>query len=143
MAITTEDTYFMYYNGSAWAKLIDIKEFPDLGGAPDTIDITTLSDHQKMYLNDIKDPGSLEFKMNYDKDDYAKLKTCEAAGEASYAIFFGSLEGEDGKFYFNGEMSAYVNGAGVSSAVDMTANIAVSTEISTTAPEAPKPITIS
>ena len=30
-----------------YTKLVDIKDFPDLGSAPDTIEVTTLSDKMK------------------------------------------------------------------------------------------------
>ena len=51
MAITSYKTFLMHStDGTAYTKLVDIKEFPDLGKAPDTIDITTLSDSMKRYL---------------------------------------------------------------------------------------------
>ena len=74
MAITSYKTFQMHItDGTAYTKLVDIKEFPDLGKAPDTIDITTLSDSMKRYLQDILDTGQLEFTANYDLDDYKKL----------------------------------------------------------------------
>ena len=35
MAISTYKIFLMQKNTSAWEKLIDIKEFPDLGGEPE------------------------------------------------------------------------------------------------------------
>ena len=34
MATSTSNTFLMYNNGSAMVKLIDIKDFPDMGGEP-------------------------------------------------------------------------------------------------------------
>lgn len=138
MARTTYQTYLMHSaDGEAYTKLVDIKEFPDLGSVPPTVDITTLSDNQKMYLNDIKDPGSLEFNSNYDKTDYAKLKALEGKKGEKYAIWFGATtvsgeevpDGNDGKYEFEGELAVWIKGGSVSAAVDMGIAIAPSTEI--------------
>ena len=40
MAISTYKIFLMQKNTSAWEKLIDIKEFPDLGGAPEMLETT-------------------------------------------------------------------------------------------------------
>lgn len=137
MARTSWKSYLMHStDGETYSKLIDIKEFPDLGKAPDTVDVTTLSDGQKMYLPDIIDPGSLEFNANYDAGDYETCKALEGKQE-HYAIWFGATEtagelvpdGSAGKFEFKGALSVWVKGAGVSAAVDMGVAIAPSTEI--------------
>lgn len=138
MARTTYQTYLMHSsNGTAYEKLVDIKEFPDLGSAPPTVDVTTLSDGQKMYLNDIIDPGSLEFNCNYDKEDFAKLKELEGKKNQKFAIWFGASstggtltpDGNDGKYEFEGELAVWIKGGSVSASVDMGVAIAPSTEI--------------
>ena len=52
--ISSYQTYLMRGtesgNNVTWAKLIDIKEFPDLGGEPERLDITTLSDPMRLYI---------------------------------------------------------------------------------------------
>lgn len=139
MPRTSYKTFLMHGSGTGsvtYSKLCDIKEFPDLGSAPDTIDVTTLSDGQKMYLNDIFDPGNLEFNSNYDPDVYDTLKALEGKTE-KYAVWFGGTEsggvvtpdGSAGKFEFEGELAVWVKGAGVSAAVDMGISIAPSTKI--------------
>lgn len=139
MARTSYKTFLMKKGtgtDATYTKLCDIKEFPDLGGAPDTIDVTTLSDGQKMYLPDILDPGNLEFNANYDPTTYDTLKALEGT-TASYAVWFGGTEsngvvtpdGSAGKFEFDGQLSVWVKGAGVSAAVDMGISIAPSTKI--------------
>lgn len=128
MAITTENTYLIYSaSGSTYAKLVDIKEFPDLMTTPGTVEITTLSDHMKRYLAGLKDTGTLEFKANYDLADYKKLVALEGT-EGKYGVQFGK-EGEDGVFIFDGEMSVTVAGGGTEAAVDMGVNIIVSSEV--------------
>lgn len=130
MAITTENTYFIHStDGTAYTKLIDIKEFPDLGAVPGTVEITTLSDHMKRYLAGLIDTGQLEFKANYDNDDFAKIKKME--GQTSYfGIQFGK-NGTDGAYVFQGQPNVIINGGGTEAAVDMTVTVTVSSEITT------------
>lgn len=50
--ISTYKTYLMYKATTAateYTKLLDIKSFPDLGGEPERIDVTTLSDKIRKY----------------------------------------------------------------------------------------------
>lgn len=137
MARTSFQTYLMFSeDGTDYEKLIDVKEIPDLGKAPDTVDITTLSDAQKRYLQDILDTGQLEFTANYDPIDYKKLAGM-AHKDYYFAVWFGATttagvdtpDGNAGKFEFEGQLAVYVKGAGVSSAVEMGIAIAPSTEI--------------
>ncbi len=50
MAISTYKIFLMQKNTSAWEKLLDITEFPDLGGAPEMLETTTLSDKMQTYI---------------------------------------------------------------------------------------------
>lgn len=44
---TTYQTYLMHGTSGSYTKLCDIKEFPDLGGEPEQVEITTLSDSMR------------------------------------------------------------------------------------------------
>jgi hypothetical protein len=75
MAISTYKTFLMTSeDGSEWTKLIDIKEFPDLGGAPEMLETTTLSDRMQTFIAGIQSLDALEFTCNYDFEDFKKLK---------------------------------------------------------------------
>ena len=55
MAISTYGISLMYKEtGSTYTKLIDIKDFPDLGGAPEMLETTTLSDSMQTYIPGIQ-----------------------------------------------------------------------------------------
>ena len=118
--------------GNTFTKLIDIKDFPDLGGAPEMLETTTLSDAMQTYIEGIQSADALEFTANYTKEDYEKLVALKGKDE-SFAVFFGA-DGANGTFYFKGYLSARVNGGGVNEVVGMTISIAPSTAITTTAP---------
>lgn len=137
MAISTYKIFLMQKNEEAWEKLIDIKEFPDLGGTPEMLETTTLSDKMQTYIPGIQSIDALEFTSNYTLEDYKKLKALEGQ-DKEYAVWFGGTEagdtvtptGSDGKFKFNGQLSVFPVGGGVNEVVDMTITIAPSTSIS-------------
>lgn len=128
MAISTYGIYLMHKStGDTYEKLIDIKDFPDLGGAPEMLETTTLSDKMQTYIPGIQSLDGLEFTANYTKADFTKLKALEGKDE-SYAVYFGE-DGADGKFEFNGSLSVFPVGSGVNEVVGMTISIAPSTPI--------------
>lgn len=138
MAISTYKIFLMKKEDSeeTWEKLIDIKDFPDLGGAPEMLETTTLSDPMQTYIPGIQSLDSLEFNANYTKEDFTKLKALEGA-EHDYAVWFGGTEagsvltptGDDGKFLFKGQLSVFPVGSGTNEVVGMTITIAPSTPI--------------
>lgn len=139
MAISTYKIFLMKGTGSGtltYAKLVDIKDFPDLGGAPEMLETTTLSDGSQTYIPGIQSIDALEFTANYTKDDFDTLKALEGT-ECHFAVWFGGTvsggvatpTGSDGKFEFDGSLSVFPVGGGVNEVVDMTITIAPSTVI--------------
>lgn len=138
MAISTYKIFLMKKgtSGDTYEKLIDIKDFPDLGGSPEMLETTTLSDKMQTYIPGIQSLDALEFTANYTKADFTKLKALEGT-ECDFAVWFGGTEssgtltptGDDGKFEFKGQLSAFPVGGGVNEVVDMTITIAPSTPI--------------
>ena len=137
MAVSTYKIFLMQKETSTWSKVIDIKEFPDLGGAPEMLETTTLPDKMQTYIPGIQSLDSLEFTANHTLEDYKKLKQMEGS-DKEFAVWFGGTEsgdtvtptGTDGKFKFNGQLSVYANGGGTNEVVGMTITIAPSTVIS-------------
>ena len=138
MAISTYKVFLMKKGdtGDTWSKLVDIKEFPDLGGEPEMLETTTLSDKMQTYIAGIQSLDGLTFTANYDMATFKTLKALEGK-KVSYAVWFGGTEasgnvtptGDNGKFGFDGELSVYPNGGGVNEVVGMTVSIAPSTVI--------------
>lgn len=138
MAISTYKVYLMKKGTSSetYEKLIDIKEFPDLGGEPEMLETTTLSDNMQTYIPGIQSLDGLAFTANYTKEDFTKLKALEGKDEG-YAVWFGATgdgksatpDGSNGKFSFNGQLSVYPVGGGVNEVVEMSITIAPSTPI--------------
>ena len=138
MAISTYKVFLMHKGSSesAYSKLIDIKEFPDLGGDPEMLETTTLSDKMQTYIAGIQSLDGLSFTANYDMTNFKALKALEGKNE-KYAVWFGGTEsnnvltptGSDGKFSFDGQLTAYPTGGGVNEVVDIGITIAPSTPI--------------
>ena len=139
MAISTYKTFLMKGTGTGtitYAKLVDIKEFPDLGGVPESIDVTTLSDGARHYIPGIQGQDSMTFTANYSATDYATLKGLEGVVQ-HLAVWFGATvsngvatpTGSEGKFEFDGYVAVNVNGGGVNEAVDMTITVFPTTDV--------------
>lgn len=136
-ASSTYKTFLMTKKLETWGKLIDIKDFPDLGGEPELLETTTLSDNMQTYIPGIQSLDGLSFTANYDLEAYKKLKDLEDT-EADYAVWLGGTEaegvvtptGSDGKFTFKGKLSVFLAGGGVNEVRNMTITIAPSTVIS-------------
>ena len=130
MAISTYGISLMYKatdGATAYEKLIDIKDFPDLGGSPEMLETTTLSDSMQTYIPGIQSLDALEFTANYTLTDYKKIKAM-AGTDTAFAVWFGA-DGANGKFEFRGQISAFPVGSGVNEVVGMTISIAPSTPI--------------
>ena len=120
-----------------WKKLVDIKQSPDLGGTPEMLETTTMSDPMQTFILGIETlSDGLPFTSNYTKADYEKLLALKDQ-EKEFAVWFGGTEeggvvtpdGSEGKFSFKGRLSVYVNGHGINEVVNMTVTIAPSTPI--------------
>ena len=136
MAVSTYKTFLMVKNASTYEKLIDIVSYPDLGGAPEMLEATTLSDPATVNIMGIQSQDALEFECNYTLTDYTKLKEMEGENK-DFAIWLGGTEsagtvtptGSDGKFEFKGQLAVYVNGGNVNEVRKMTVSIAPTTPI--------------
>lgn len=136
MAISTYKIFLMKGNAGTFEKLIDIKDFPDLGGQPELLETTTLSDNMQTFIPGIQSLDALEFTANYTLTDFHAIKDLEGSTE-EYAVWLGGTEtggvltptGSDGKYEFKGKISVFVSGADVNNVVEMKITIAPSTPI--------------
>jgi hypothetical protein len=143
-ASSTYKTFLMHStDGEAYTKVIDIVDFGDLGGAPNTIDTTTLTDGQMTSINGLLAGDSIPFNANYDPVQFQALNALATADEAApsyYAIWFGGTDnagadptptGNLGKFSWRGQMSKpYVTGAGANERRNVAFSISRATPIS-------------
>ena len=136
MASSSYKTFLMKKSASTYEKLVDIKDFPDLGGAPEMLETTTLSDSMQTYVEGIQSIDALEFTINYNLDTYTTLSEMKGV-ETEFAVWFGGTEtggvvtptGSEGKFEFKGTLSIRVVGKGVNEVKEAIISIAPSTPI--------------
>lgn len=136
MAISTFKTFLMKGTGSSWEKLIDIKDYPDLGSPPEMLDATTMSHPARVYVLGIDETDSLQFTANYTLAEYMAIKAL-AGIETDFAVWLGGTvvndvvtpTGVDGKFEFKGYATVTKNGGGVNEVQNMTITIAPTTVI--------------
>ena len=115
----------------------NLQEFPDLGGAAEQVDVTTLADGNYHYINGIKDFGSLEFTFLYDNSsttsNYRVMRAAEEDGETHQI----EIRFPDGtKFAFAGMISTAVTGAGVNAALQFVCTVNLNSDITVTNPQA-------
>lgn len=133
MAISSYKAFLMKGTGTTtktWSKLVDIKDFPDLGGAPEQIETTTLSDFARTYIPGIENTEQKTLTCNYTAADYATLDALKGSVQ-DVAIWFGGTEsagvvtptGSEGKFVGKAYVNVFVAGAGVNEVVNMTVTL--------------------
>ena len=138
MATSTYKSFLMHKIETSYEKLVDISGYPDLGGKPEQIDVTTLSDKMNVYVDGIQKLEALEFDAFYDLAAYKALKALEGKTD-DYSVWFGGTEntdgtatptGSEGKFDFSGSLSVYVTSGDVNAARKIKITITPSKAIS-------------
>lgn len=114
MAISTQGVTLKIKNGSSYSKLVDIKDFPDMGAAPELLETTTLSDNAQKFIKGLQASAALEFTANYTSEDFEAVMA-KADAENEYQLDFGSA----GAFTWTGSHTAWVVGAAANTVVDM------------------------
>ena len=138
-------TFLMQGTGSGtltYAKLCDIKDYPDIGGSPDMIDMTSLSNKNKVGIPGIQNNDAMAFTINYNPTVYQTLNALTDGNTYNFAIYFGGTEsggsvtptGDDGKVTFSGQASLYISGKGVNEGREMVFTIVPSTDFDFSAP---------
>ncbi len=107
------------------AKLVAVKGMPATGQAGGTVEITTSSDAQKVYLADRPDTGDMDFTYNYTADNYSAVST-ECDNVARNIL----IKLPDGSgFEYTGTLQTWVNEVSVGSAIECTLHTVPSTSI--------------
>ena len=107
----------------SYTDLTDLLEIPSLGGSVDKVDVTTLADASKKYINGIKDYGDLAFKFNYAKAQFTTLNGL--TGSVNFKVTLP----DNTTATFSGEPSVSLEGVGVGAAMTYTLNISLDSDI--------------
>ena len=105
-----------------------LTDIPDMGASPEKLDVTTLADEYRQYINGVKDFGDLEFNFIYESGadgNYAQLAAMEGAGVKQCVVTF-----PDGAtFTFEGDISVRILGVGVNAVITFAMSVALQSEI--------------
>lgn len=130
MAINTSNTILKYSETKegTFEKLIDITNYPDLGGVPNKLDTTDLTQTKfKTSILGLQEIPDLSFESNYTLENYKKVQGLEGK-TLWYQLEFGE-NGKYGKFQWSGDISVYVSGAGVDEVRKMMTTLSAETPI--------------
>lgn len=147
MAESTIGTYLGYADIpssttsiSEYQKLADITDYSDLESAPETIDVTTMSNKKRVYIQGLPDQPQQTYTALYDPTLYFKIKKMELA--RTKKAFCLLMEESNSLLTWQGGVSVQLAGGGVNEARTMTISITAETEISLDATESGNAVTI-
>ena len=133
MAITANNTKLLCSIGNnSYEKIALLMEVPELGGAPEKIDVTTLGDPVKKYIPGIKDYGDLVFKFLYDNSgpeaNFRVLKGLDDAGETAK---FKLVYPDNTAHVFDAIPSVKIDSGAINGAVTFSATMMLQSDIET------------
>lgn len=114
-------------SASSYTEVANIQAIPDLGGAPEQVEVTTLADSSRKYISGIKSTSQLEFTVLFDATEYAAVSAL--SGEYDWKITLYDDSSSIGTFTFSGQPACRLNGAGVNEALTYTLTIDVNSDI--------------
>lgn len=101
-----------------FSELCRIKDFPDLIGTPNLIDVTDLQDTQQANINGIMQSDTKTFTANYTKETYD-----DVALEEREDMFFALQLSDKSGWVWPGQFTLGVPGKGVDEAIEFSVNI--------------------
>lgn len=119
---------------SQFVELPLLMEVPEMGGTPEKVDVTTLADASKKYIDGIKDYGDLAFKFLYENTEGSAFRTLRGYEDAGTVAEY-KVELPDGTgFAFSGQVSVKLDSAAVNAALTFTATISLNSDMVVTNP---------
>lgn len=126
MAVISKGITLSYKTATAsgYVELDNLQEIPALGGAAESIEITTLADAAHMYTDGILNYGdSLAFKFLYEQTQFTALDNLEGTVTWKVAL----PDGES--CTFSGTSSVQLDGVGVNAVITYTLSIKPNSEM--------------
>ena len=111
----------LYRNGT---PLTDLQNIPELGGAKEAIETTTLADEARTYTDGIENYGdAIPFTFLYNKTQFDELSKLEQIDTWKVTLPDGEKGAEGSYCTFKGKGSVKLAGVGVNGALTYTLNI--------------------
>ena len=131
--LLTKDITLSYKKNSSYEVLDGLQEVPSLGGTPDKVEVTTLSDASRRQIKGIKDYRDLTFKFLYQNDtetsNFRVLRGLEESGKiVEWKVNFPDGTG----FEFSGECTVAPSDGAVNAAITLNLTISTNSDIAVT-----------
>lgn len=110
---------------SGWTELSKIKTFPELGGTPEQIETTDLTDEIQTFVLGVQQLDVMEFEANYSPAAFQKVKE-QAGKDLHYRVKLGK-EGALGSVKWQGQHSVRISEGEVNGAIGMIISCSAST----------------
>lgn len=134
MPVTTIGVFLLKKGttGDSYSVVCPIKSYPAMGGDPEQIDVTTMSDSSYKYEPGLHANDAKTFTVGYDVTTHKALAALDGV-ETNYAIAFGmdatgKPTASDGAFTFSGKGHVHLNEGEVNAAAEETFTITPDTE---------------
>ena len=102
-------------SSDAYAELVEIKDVPESGAEPETIDVTTLKRPRNVYIEGRTDSPTQTFTYNYTENNYfTKVKPYCDGNAHEFLIVFPDRTST----YIKGTAVTYKNSVSVNSAIE-------------------------
>ena len=125
MAISTYGVHLKWgESAETVAKVIDVKDFPDMLGEKEQLEVTTLSDAMQKHILGIRSASTMQFTYNFTKEDFSKVEA-DAGKDLYYALVFS----DGSKFTWRGQHSSGLPGKAVNEVIEATVNIVATSEV--------------
>lgn len=118
---------------TTYTEIPDLQEIPELGATVEKVEVTTLADGTKRYINGLGDFGDLQFKFLYNNDD--ATSSWRVLNGFNGALKTWKVELPDTtSFTFTGFPSLKLDAVGVNAPMTYTLSIAVNSAMTITNP---------
>lgn len=135
--LLSKDTTLKYKTGAQteFTEIDLLMEVPEIGGAPERVEVTTLKDKSKKYIMGLTDEGDLAFKFLYDNSTATSNYRVLRGLQSSNALATFQLEYPDGTAHqFDAYVSVRMDSGAVNAALTFTATMFLQSDIAVVDP---------
>lgn len=123
LGLLSKGTTLSYKSGGAsFTALPGLQSTPEVGGDPEQVEVTDLSDSKKRYIKGLQDVDALEFGFLYDA---ATFSTLENLANSDAVCDFELKFPDNSKFTFRGKVNTKMGAAEVNGALVYTLSVVV------------------
>jgi len=132
--ILSKGTKLNYMVAEVSTELEDLQSIPDLGGDIDQVEVTTLNDASKKYIDGLIDYGALDFEFLFSNTETSSYRVLKALEIAKTVGDFELVLPDTTTFTFSANVKTKIGGVGVGDALLFTLSLTPTTEMDITDP---------